>query len=594
MTSVLKDSTNRKQQQHLRRFVAPLVVHRARSFFDRHRRGVPKSFLGLTCPNEILGIILSFVGGRTLLLDCPQVNKKWLQCCLLTLVDLDTRSHQGCGTLDCDRREDTFPNFSDSHMLVLLRKFRGVQQVYFNCRSNLISVVTIREIAFKGYWLKNLSVSNVDWMDDSMLQLFTARCPLITHLNLSRCQNITDDGLQFIPRLTHLTTLGMHGLQVSDAGFAILNNCANISTLSLLACTHSGEGIAKASAMVKNLKLLNVFSQAKVGPNMTVALNHLGANLSVLALSNCSIDKDGFASIGQNCAANLTEIFLSAFYTSCTDSDLSALSKCKNLQKLYISDCWQVTGTALAVIATNCRFLSELTFGAPYQGLNANVNLYKSFDVGIEAIAKYCSIHTLCLHKCYITDTGLRSIGAGIPTLKTFDLIECHGITDAGLLLVAKRCYNLVSSEIDCCAYVTELGERMIARRCASTAHHINFDDITVPASHTIESTANSMLKATKLSPTSISISNGISDNTPATVRHGIDLHGEDVPTPTIVVRTNHNSDERASADNSLVNTETNTKTYVTCNDTHVGQKPPKRTKRAYSSKMKLAGKLQR
>eukprot|EP01032_Pedospumella_encystans_P011990 gene11990-13904_t len=114
---------------------------------------------------------------------------------------------------------------------------------------------------------------------------------------------------------------------------------------------------------------------------------------------------------------------------------------CKDLRKLDLSSCPDVTDECLATIALNCPHLTYLDCSMGGRSLT---------DLGVILLAQGCT--KLKLLKLpfsdTITDASLFAIAHNCPRLENVSVINGHSITDAGIIAISTHCVHLKYLEL--------------------------------------------------------------------------------------------------------------------------------------------------
>jgi len=135
---------------------------------------------------------------------------------------------------------------------------------------------------------------------------------------------------------------------------------------------------------------------------------------------------------------HLTEINLS--HTSFNDDNMKGLSKCTQVKRLYLSNCWKVTDAGIGHIS-KMKQLTELRLHA-----------IDVTDEAIDDIVKLPQLSILFLNATDVTDAGLAKLG------KISSLTELHlfgtNITDAGLAHISQL-KNLKHLDLGFCKSLT-------------------------------------------------------------------------------------------------------------------------------------------
>ena len=261
------------------------------------------------------------------------------------------------------------------------------------------------------------------------------RCSKLKVLNLSGCSN-----------LTHLNPLG--NLQslieiklVFCTGLSDLGALSDMPSLRVVFAPHTELACEALKYGLKNLPQLEYLDLthsrmthvgfhfpldqlARLELRFCSLLHDLSAlsackHLTTLDLSNCSMLNDqSLEHLG--CVPDLVHLDLSAC-TDLTDQGLSEVAKLLNLKHLSLNNCSQFTNAGVARLA----FLSR--------------------------------IQTLELQGCSaVTDAGLHAL-SGLREMRVFNLSYLTSITDAGLFALLPMS-DLRSLHLDSCRKITDVG----------------------------------------------------------------------------------------------------------------------------------------
>jgi hypothetical protein len=267
------------------------------------------------------------------------------------------------------------PNAGKASFAVVSRDFKRIPP-------DTVSTVVINTQKKLFYFLRALKNSPVNWeeltslnitrldIQDKDLALIEQKCPHLQSLNLHKCAQITNKGIEHIKGLRNLQSLGLNGcIQITDAGLSHLKDFANLQSLDLSFCN-----LVDGSGLVY-LKDLENFQSLKLSYCSGINGSTLGSlrdleNFESLNLEGCN---------------------------QIADADLECIKSLKKLQILSLELCNRIT------------------------------------DAGLENLKNLINLQYLNLHWCnQITDVGLRHLNT-LPNLRILDLSRCPQITDAGL-----------------------------------------------------------------------------------------------------------------------------------------------------------------
>jgi hypothetical protein len=275
----------------------------------------------------------------------------------------------------------------------------------------------------------SILIYDPDHFGDNELAQLVAMLPdsgaHITQLNLSRCKNITDAGLQHLSNLTALQDLDLAGCEnITDAGLQHLSNLTALEELDLFECDNiTGAGF--------------------------LALNNLTA-LKWLNLNSCeNITDEGLQHLSNLTA--LEALYLFPCY-NITDAGLLALKNLTALRSLNLNSC-DITDAGLEHLS-NLTALEKLD-------LNGCENIT---DAGLLALNNLTALRSINLYLTDITNAGLQHL-SNLTALESLDLSMCDNITDAGLQhltnLTALKTLHLNGTQVSA-NYLTQLRSRGI------------------------------------------------------------------------------------------------------------------------------------
>ncbi|KAL3360985.1 hypothetical protein AABB24_014086 [Solanum stoloniferum] len=123
--------------------------------------------------------------------------------------------------------------------------------------------------------------------------------------------------------------------------------------------------------------------------------------------------------------------------------------------------------------ATDVR-LAAIAVGTPSHGGLGKLSIRGSnpirgvTDTGLKAIARGCpSLRALSLwNVSSVSDEGLIEIAQGCHLLEKLDLCQCPAITDLSLVAIAKNCPNLTSLTIESCSKIGNETLQAVGRFC--------------------------------------------------------------------------------------------------------------------------------
>ncbi|KAK9067032.1 hypothetical protein SSX86_014356 [Deinandra increscens subsp. villosa] len=396
-------------------------------------------------PDDCLAAVFQFLGSGDRN-RCSLVSKRWL------LVEGQSRSR-----LALKAQTEILPFISS-----IFSRFDSVTKLSLRCDRRSVSI------------------------DDNGLILISFRCRRLTRLKLRGCREITDIGMAALAKnCKELKKFSCGSCVFGAKGMnALLDNCSSLEELSvkrLRGITDGGAaeaiGPGAAATSLRSIHLKELYNGQLFGPLISGA-----KKLKTLKLLRCLGDWDRILESIAVSDNSLTEVHLERLQVS--DTGLSALSNCSNLEILHIVKTPDCTNTGMIAVAGSCKYLRKLhidgwkTNRIGHDALTAiakhSSNLQELVLIGInpssislEAIAMNCQkLERLALCGSEtISDIEITCIASKCIALKKLCIKGCP-VSDEGIEAFAWGCPNLIKIKVKKCKNVTgEVGDWLRARR---------------------------------------------------------------------------------------------------------------------------------
>lgn len=181
-----------------------------------------------------------------------------------------------------------------------------------------------------GSYVTKLDLSHLQGLTDTQLASLIQACPNLQTLNLTRCYQITDQGLASLSQLKQLQTLHLEEcIVITDERLASLAQLKQLRTLNLTECDQiTDEGLASLGQL-RNLQRLNLKGCRKITDEGLASLTQL-PQLQILNLTGCH---------------------------KITDKGLVSLTQLKQLQTLDLSNCDKITNQGLTLLLEQLKLL---------------------------------------------------------------------------------------------------------------------------------------------------------------------------------------------------------------------------------------------
>jgi hypothetical protein len=296
-----------------------------------------------------------------------------------------------------------------------------------HCRK--VTDVAMIALAQQCQLLTDLSLSYTYLRNETFIT-FARSCSSITSLDVSNCQLITDEAMQYLAQNCLLLT-ALNVSQCPNISYlslqALALHSAVLATLNLCYCRTCDEGVTAIANGFPALTSLDLSYSLTTTTNAAlIALAQRGHHLTALNLSNCSaITDDVVSALSVHSQLRLLDL------TDCfhvTDSAVVSLSEhCPSLTTLDLTHC-DITDDAVVALAETCRDLSSLSLS--YTDIT---------DVSVVFLAHNCSsLTSLNLSCCDITDTAILALSqactAAVLDLHTLDISSCESITSEAVM----------------------------------------------------------------------------------------------------------------------------------------------------------------
>jgi hypothetical protein len=294
-------------------------------------------------------------------------------------------------------------------------------------------------------------------LTDSVLRLLPEN---VYDLDVGFCRPLTDACLPAITRCSKLKVLNLSGCS-HITHLSPLGNLKGLVEIKLVFCT----GLRDLGALSDMPALRVVYA-----PHTELASEALKYGLKNLPQLEClELSHSRLTHVGLNFSLNklarLELRFCSLLH------DLSALSACKSLTTLDLSNCPMVNDQSLEHLAcvpelvhldlNACsdltdQGLSEVAKLLNLKHLSLN-NCIQFTNAGVARLAFLSQLQTLELQGCNaVTDAGLHAL-SGLREMRVLNLSYLTGITDAGLFALLSM-PDLRSLHLDSCRKLTDVG----------------------------------------------------------------------------------------------------------------------------------------
>ncbi|XVE98883.1 hypothetical protein REPUB_Repub03eG0147600 [Reevesia pubescens] len=435
--------------------------------------------LTLILPDECLAWVFSKLGCHDRN-NCCLVCKRWRH--------VDSLSRQRLVLLARSELSPWLPS--------LFSRFSSISVLSLKCSRKLVSVAddSLARIPTLVPSLKKLKLKGcVDITDNGLVAFSMHRPPLLTKISfascgvgsrgivslLLNCPSLKDLTLKRLRKLdAQSTPLSLQDQDQEQQSYSHFNHKLKLSTntndfyshhnklerLCLKDLHNARLFIPLLCSSSQTLKTLIVCRSSGNWDPVLESLQSTTTSSSVeeIQMENVQMGDPGLHAIS-SCCPLLQVLYLSRA-TDCTDDGLSAIgNSCRKLRKLHI-DAWNRFGNraigedGFLSIATKCGRLQEVVLmGVPITVISLEVlvsscpvlermalcNTDSVGDLEMQFIGvKFTALKKLCIKNCPISDSGIKAIGEGCPSLVKLKVKRCRGVTQATVskLRMRRRC----------------------------------------------------------------------------------------------------------------------------------------------------------
>ncbi|OWM67079.1 F-box/LRR-repeat protein 3 isoform X2 [Punica granatum] len=360
-----------------------------------------------------------------------------------------------------------------------LSGLRNLERLWLG-RCKLITDMGVGCIAVGCRKLKLLSLKWCLGVGDLGVGLVAVKCREIRNLDLSYLP-ISNKCLPSIMKLPYLEDLILEGcFGIDDNSLAaVKQGCKSLKALDISSCQNiSHVGLSSIASSTEGLQQLTLAYGSPVTAPLAASLKKL-IMLQSIKLDGCSVTCSGLKAIG-SCFVSLRELSLSKC-SGVTDEGFSFLvTRQKQLKKLDITCCRQITDVSIAHVTSSCTGLTSLRMEScclvskeAFVLIGQRCHSLEELDLtdnevddeGLKSIGRCSRLTVLKLGICLnITDEGLTHIGRSCSKLVELDLYRSAGISGSGIQPIACGCPNLELINTSYCYAINDAALRSLSK----------------------------------------------------------------------------------------------------------------------------------
>jgi hypothetical protein len=269
----------------------------------------------------------------------------------------------------------------------------------------------------------------------------------LRYLDLEYCQKVTDDGLKVLARVHSLTDLNLSGLQeITGSSLATCTGMDQLTTLNLHTCCRITDvnlaDFLRNKTRLTGLILENCFCSSIETITAIAGLSKL-ESLDLSGQEN--LDDNNLKSLATE-LTSLTSLAIN-YCDNVTAEGLKDLKPIRSLTSLHLGGCKALTATCTQVVSRNWPALRHLELYC----------IYKLDENWTAPIGRMASLTSLSLAGSdNLTDVGVSKI-VHLKALTGLDLSLCPKLTDTDVVSLAALT-SLTSLDLSRCPKVTAKG----------------------------------------------------------------------------------------------------------------------------------------
>ena len=287
--------------------------------------------------------------------------------------------------------------------------------------------------------IKYLDISqNGSNLNTGVLSTIAQCLPQLLSFNVSHISNLTDDDMCIITESCHiLQSLSLTSTNVSLPFFQSLftNNCNNITYIDITMCQEiTDECMILLCTACTKISTIIALQCNKITNNGWIRVLELcGSTLQHLNLScNLSLHSTVIDAIAMYCSTLLTTLDLSNCMNITDLSVQAVVQKCVNLSVLNLENVYNVTDNTIILIAQHCKQLQDI-----------NIDDTQITDNGILLLVQNCKrLCNISINSCHAcTNKSLQHISKYcFNSLKSISISNTSKITNDGVDYILKYC----------------------------------------------------------------------------------------------------------------------------------------------------------
>ncbi|XP_056596470.1 dynein regulatory complex subunit 6 [Triplophysa dalaica] len=136
--------------------------------------------------------------------------------------------------------------------------------------------------------MRELDLSNCSRVTDLSLKKISQRCDSLIHLSVCFCDNLSDNGFEFLDKCASLIALDITGCKIHDQGLAALGSIHSLRKLTAIECAFiTDNGIKVFCRQCRHLELLDVSHCVSLSDRAMKALSFFCKTIATVRIAGC-------------------------------------------------------------------------------------------------------------------------------------------------------------------------------------------------------------------------------------------------------------------------------------------------------------------
>nr|XP_055049052.1 dynein regulatory complex subunit 6 [Misgurnus anguillicaudatus] len=215
--------------------------------------------------------------------------------------------------------------------------------------------------------LQELDLSNCPKVTDLSLRRISQRCTSLTHLSVCFCENLTDNGFEFLGKCASLIALDITGCKIHDQGLEALGSNRSLRKLTAAECVFiTDNGIKMFCRQCRHLQSLDASHCVSLSDRAMKALSFFCKTISTVKIAGCPKMTDTAVKYLTRAGHFLRELDVSGCCLLTDHTPSFLLCSCPHLQSVSMLYCKNISKQAALKLQRRVQQWKYSDYGAPY------------------------------------------------------------------------------------------------------------------------------------------------------------------------------------------------------------------------------------